>query len=231
MIPWHASTLLGLRLAACPCLAMRVFERPAPFGAFPPSGGAHGHGHMGRRLPRPTGLRPPRGRGQLRTGNEDLLEATLERRVLLDVLPVPVERGRADEAQRAVRERRLEQVLLAGHHGTWWLKAGSPRRSGRLGQLLKPPPHASKLFRTRSGMGARGLSLDGAVSLGGQFQPAGRAVSQAVRAHHRVDLVDEEDDLARPALQLPQHHLQPKGLDRSVRGGQWHGKSGAHAPP
>ena len=38
------------------------------------------------------------------------LEAALERRVLLDVLAVLVERGRADRAQLAAREHRLEQV-------------------------------------------------------------------------------------------------------------------------
>ncbi len=38
------------------------------------------------------------------------LEAPLERRVLLDALAVLVERRRADAAQLAARERRLEQV-------------------------------------------------------------------------------------------------------------------------
>ena len=38
------------------------------------------------------------------------LEAALERGVLLDVLAVLVERGRADAAQLAARERRLEHV-------------------------------------------------------------------------------------------------------------------------
>ena len=42
------------------------------------------------------------------------LEAPLERRVLLDVLAVLVERGRADRAQLAAREHRLEHV--AGVH-------------------------------------------------------------------------------------------------------------------
>ena len=42
------------------------------------------------------------------------LEAALERRVLLDVLAVLVERGRADAVQLAAREHRLEHV--AGVH-------------------------------------------------------------------------------------------------------------------
>ena len=45
----------------------------------------------------------------------DLLEAPLQRRVLLDVLAVLVERGGADAVQFAARERRLEHV--AGVHG------------------------------------------------------------------------------------------------------------------
>ena len=44
------------------------------------------------------------------------LETTGERRVLLDVLAVFVERGRADRVQVATGERRLEDV--AGVHGT-----------------------------------------------------------------------------------------------------------------
>ena len=47
--------------------------------------------------------------------NEDGLETTLERRVLLDVLPVFVQRCRADHAQLASRERGLEHV--ASVHG------------------------------------------------------------------------------------------------------------------
>jgi hypothetical protein len=42
--------------------------------------------------------------------DEHRLEAALERGVLLDVLAVLVERGRADAAQLAARERRLEHV-------------------------------------------------------------------------------------------------------------------------
>jgi hypothetical protein len=38
------------------------------------------------------------------------LEASLERRVLFDVLPVLVERGRTDRVQLAAREHRLEHV-------------------------------------------------------------------------------------------------------------------------
>ena len=72
-----------------------------------------------------------------RLADEDRLEAALERGVLLDVLAVLVERGRADGAQLPAREHRLEHV-------------------GR---------------------------VDGA--LGG------------ARADDRVQLVDEEDDLAR----------------------------------
>ena len=45
-----------------------------------------------------------------RLADEDRLEAPRERRVLLDVLAVLVERGRADAVQFAARERRLQEV-------------------------------------------------------------------------------------------------------------------------
>ena len=45
-----------------------------------------------------------------RLADEHRLEAALERRVLLDVLAVLVERGRADRAQLAAGEHRLEHV-------------------------------------------------------------------------------------------------------------------------
>ena len=45
-----------------------------------------------------------------RLADEHRLEAPLERGVLLDVLAVLVERGRADRAQLAAREHRLEHV-------------------------------------------------------------------------------------------------------------------------
>ena len=45
-----------------------------------------------------------------RLADEDRLEAALERRVLLDVLAVLVERRRADGAQLAAREHRLQHV-------------------------------------------------------------------------------------------------------------------------
>jgi Protein of unknown function (DUF3170). len=48
--------------------------------------------------------------GDRRLADEDRLEAPLERGVLLDVLAVLVERRRADAAQLAAREHRLEQV-------------------------------------------------------------------------------------------------------------------------
>ena len=47
--------------------------------------------------------------------DQHLLEAPLERRVLLDVLAVLVERGGADAVQLAARERGLQHV--AGVHG------------------------------------------------------------------------------------------------------------------
>ena len=50
----------------------------------------------------------------LRLADEDLLEAALERRVLLDPLAVLVERGRADHVQLAAGQHRLEHV--AGVH-------------------------------------------------------------------------------------------------------------------
>ena len=51
--------------------------------------------------------------GDRRLADEDRLEAPLERGVLLDVLAVLVERRRADRAQLAAREHRLEQVARA----------------------------------------------------------------------------------------------------------------------
>ena len=81
--------------------------------------------------------------------DEDRLEAPLERRVLLDVLSVLVERRRADRAKLAAREHRLQEV-------------------GRV---------------DRSFRGAR--------------------------ADDRVQLVDEEDDLALGALDLAEDGLQP----------------------
>ncbi len=84
-----------------------------------------------------------------RLADEDRLEAPLERGVLLDVLAVLVERRRADRAQLAAREHRLEQV----------------RRVDRA---------------------------------------LGRA-----RADDRVQLVDEEDDLALGVLDLGEHGLDP----------------------
>ena len=84
-----------------------------------------------------------------RLADEDRLEAPLERRVLLDVLAVLVERRRADRAQLAAGEHRLEHV----------------RR------------------------------VDGALGRAG--------------ADDRVQLVDEEDDLALRALDLGQDGLQP----------------------
>src|SRR4051812_6653249 len=45
-----------------------------------------------------------------RLADVDGLEATLERGVLLDVLAILVERGRADDAQLATREHRLEHL-------------------------------------------------------------------------------------------------------------------------
>ena len=53
------------------------------------------------------------------------LEAALERRVLLDVLAIFVERGRADDAQLAAREHRLEHV--AGVHRAFGLARADER--------------------------------------------------------------------------------------------------------
>ena len=80
--------------------------------------------------------------------DEHRLEAPLERRVLLDVLAVLVERRGADGVQLAAGEHRLEQV--GGVHG----------------------------------------ALRGA------------------RAHDRVQLVDEQDDLALGVLDLLEHRLE-----------------------
>ena len=86
--------------------------------------------------------------GDGRLADEDGLEAALERGVLLDVLAVLVERGRADRAQLAAREHRLQ--------------------------------HLGRVDRT----------------LGG------------ARADDRVQLVDEEDDLALGVLDLGEHGLE-----------------------
>ena len=50
-----------------------------------------------------------------RLGDQHLLEAALQRRVLLDPLAVLVERRRADHAQLTAGQHRLEHV--AGVHG------------------------------------------------------------------------------------------------------------------
>ena len=84
-----------------------------------------------------------------RLADEDRLEAPRQRRVLLDVLAVFVERGGADAVQLAARQRRLQHV--GGVH--------------------------------------RAFGLAG--------------------ADQRVQLVDEEDDLARGRGDLGQHGLQP----------------------
>ena len=81
--------------------------------------------------------------------DEDRLEAPLQRRVLLDVLAVLVERRRADGVQLAAGEHRLEQV-------------------GRVHRAF------------------------------------GRA-----RADDRVQLVDEQDDLALGVLDFLEHGLEP----------------------
>ena len=60
-----------------------------------------------------------------RLGHVDRLEPPRQRRVLLDVLLVFVERGRADAVQFAARQRRLEQV--GGVHGAFRL-AGADQR-------------------------------------------------------------------------------------------------------
>ena len=51
--------------------------------------------------------------------HQDFLEAPLERRILLDVFAILIERGGADAVQLAARKRRLEHV--AGIHGAFGL--------------------------------------------------------------------------------------------------------------
>ena len=63
--------------------------------------------------------------GHVRLGHEDRLEPPRQRRVLLDVLLVLVEGGRADAVQLAARQRRLEQVRRI--HGAVGL-AGADQR-------------------------------------------------------------------------------------------------------
>ena len=87
--------------------------------------------------------------GNAGLADEHRLEAPLERRVLLDVLAVLVERRRADRAQLAAREHRLEEV--------------------------------------------RGV--DGTL--------------RSARADDRVQLVDEEDDVAGRVLDLREDRLEP----------------------
>ena len=97
-------------------------------------------------------LQPAQDRNRVGHGglaDVDGLEATLERRVLLDVLAVLVERRRTDAAELAAREHRLEHVR----------------------------------------------SVDGALCRPG--------------ADDRVQLVDEEDDLAGRVLDLLEHGLEP----------------------
>ena len=94
--------------------------------------------------------------------DQHLLEAALERGVLLDVLAVLVERGRADAVQLAARERGLEHV--AGVH--------------------------------------RALGLAG--------------------ADHRVQLVDEQDDLAFLLREVVEH--APSAAPR-IRRGTWRRRS------
>ena len=84
-----------------------------------------------------------------RLAHQHLLEPALQGRVLLDPLPVLVQRGRADHAQLAAGQHRLE--------------------------------HVARVHRA-----------------------LGRA-----RADHRVQLVDERDDLAVALLDLVQHGLEP----------------------
>ena len=64
-----------------------------------------------------------------RLADEHLLEAPLERGVLLDVLAVLVERGRADAVQLAARERGLEHV--AGVHRAFGLAGADHRCAAR----------------------------------------------------------------------------------------------------
>ena len=87
--------------------------------------------------------------GDGRLADEDRLEAPLERGVLLDVLAVLVERRRADRAQLAAREHRLQEV-------------------GRVDRALR-----------------------------------------RARADDRVQLVDEEDDVAGRVLDLREDRLEP----------------------
>ncbi len=58
-----------------------------------------------------------------RLADQHLLEAPLQRRVLLDVLAVLVERGRADHPQLAAGQHRLEHV--AGVHRALAGRAGA----------------------------------------------------------------------------------------------------------
>ena len=97
-------------------------------------------------------LQPTKDRDRVRDGrlaDEDGLEAPLERGVLLDVLPVLVERRRTDRAELAAREHRLEQVRSVD-------------------RTLRSP-----------------------------------------RAHDRVQLVDEEDDVAGGVLDFRENGLEP----------------------
>ena len=78
--------------------------------------------------------------------HDDRLEAPLQRRVLLDVLAVLVERGRADGVELAAREHRLEQV--AGVHGALG-RPGADHRVELVDEEDDPPVAVLDLLEDR----------------------------------------------------------------------------------
>ena len=95
-----------------------------------------------------------------RLADEHRLEAPLQRRVLLDVLAVLVERGRADRAQLAAREHRLEQVggvdrALGGARADDRVQLVDEQDDPALGLLRPPSARPSGGPRTRRGTSRR----------------------------------------------------------------------------
>ena len=112
-----------------------------------------------------------------RLADVDGLEAPLERRILLDVLAVLVERRRADAAQLAARERRLEQLSRARR------ALGLARAHDRV-QLVDEEDHAA--------LARRDLAQDRLEAL----------LELAAELRAREQLADIEPDDARVAHRL-----------------------------
>ncbi len=109
--------------------------------------------------------------------DQHLLEAALERRVLLDVLAVLVQRRRADAVQLAARQRRLQHV--AGVDGAFGL-AGADHRM----QFVDEQDDAALVLRDLLEHGLEAL-LELAAILGAGQQP-GHVEHQHLLALQRI---------------------------------------------